>query len=507
MSNKKIIKGTMVLGVAGLISKFLGIFLKIPLQRLIHDDGMGIFSLPFPIYTIMLSISIIGLPAAISKMISEKMALGDYRGATRVFKISFYIIIGLGLLSSCLLFYGVAYMITLLDWPEQTYHCIKALAPAPFFVSIMSAFRGYFQGMQIMTPTALSQIVEQLGRVIIGISLAYIYIGKGIGHAAAGASFGATGGAFLGALLLLFYYLTQGKSLGDASPYTYTRQGNDTIIIIKNLVCIAIPISCGAILSSVMVLVDSIIVPGRLLGAGYTLEGATILYGRLTGKAITLTNVPLSFSTAIAASLVPAISEANSKGNTKELKKRIQTGIKITTLIALPSAIGIYILSNPIIHLLWGSKEAGGDILKVLAGNILFIAIAQTLTAILQGLNKAFVPVKNLFLGVIVKIIVSYFLLATHLNIVGAVVGSICGYIIVVILNYREVKKSISLTIPLKNVVLKPIFATIIMSIIVVFTFDYGLVILQHENLATIIAIFFGIFSYGGTTFLMGVDY
>lgn len=502
MSNKKFIKGAFILGIAGLTAKFLGVFFKIPLQRLIHDEGMGLFGLPYPIYTIMLSISIIGLPAAVSKMISEKIAVGDYGGVRRVFRISFFIIIGLGIFSSCFLFFGAKAIITLLDWPQETYYSIIGLSFAPFFVSIMSAFRGYFQGMQIMIPTALSQIMEQIGRVIIGVGLAYMYIERGIGYAAGAASFGATAGAFFGALLLLFYYLKRRKTLVDYSLYTYKKDRDGTLIIIRRLIWLAIPITIGAILSSIMGLMDSIIVPGRLLQGGYTLEGATILYGRLTGKAVTLMNVPLTFSMAMAASLVPAISEANSRKNMRELIEKAQTGIKITMMIALPATIGLSLLASPIVHLLWGQTEAGGNILKILAFNVLFIALAQTLTSILQGMNKVFVPVRNLFIGVIVKVIISYFLLVTHFNIIGAVIGSICGYFSVAVLNYIEIRKSISLKILIKEVIIKPVFATMIMAIIVVFIFNYSYLRLQREALATILSILCGMISYGGVILL-----
>ncbi|SET67382.1 stage V sporulation protein B [Natronincola peptidivorans] len=504
MSNNRLIKGAVVLGVAGITAKFLGIFFKIPLQRLIHDEGMGLFGLPYPIYTIMLSISIIGLPAAVSKVISEKMAMKDFAGVRKVFRVSFFMIISVGIFSSCFLYFGAKSIIQLLDWPEETYYSLVGLSLAPFFVSIMSCFRGYFQGMQIMMPTALSQIIEQIGRVIIGVGLAYLYIDKGIGYAAGAASFGATAGAFLGALLLLFYYLKRRKNLIDYSTYTYNKNKEKVTSIMKRLIWLAIPITIGAILSSVMGLMDSIIVPGRLLQGGYTPEGATILYGRLTGKAGTLMNVPLTFSMAMAASLVPAISEANSKKNIKELREKAETGIKITLMIALPATVGLALLASPIIHLLWGKTEAGGDILKILAFNVLFISVAQVLTSILQGMNKVFVPVRNLFIGVTIKVIVSYFLLATYLHIIGAVIGTVCGYCTVMFLNYLEIRKSITLKISIKEVIIKPVFSTLAMAAAVILSFHHSYIWFQYEAAATLLAILFGMITYGFMMFLIG---
>jgi len=204
MSNKKLLKGAFILAFAGLTAKFLGIFFKIPLQRLIGDEGMGLFGLPYPLYTVMLSISITGFPAAVSKLISEKLANEDIGGANRIFRVSLAMLISIGLFSSAFLFFGAHYIIELLDWPRDSYYSIVGLSMAPLFVSIMSAFRGYFQGMQLMVPTAISQIVEQIGRVVIGVGLSYYTISMGIGYAAGAASFGASAGSILGVTITYF---------------------------------------------------------------------------------------------------------------------------------------------------------------------------------------------------------------------------------------------------------------------------------------------------------------
>ena len=495
MSNKKFLKGAFILASAGLLAKFLGIFFKIPLQRLIHDEGMGLFGLPYPIYTVLLSVSIIGFPAALSKLISEKLAIGDYRGAKKIFNVSFIMLLIIGLASSAILFLTAKHIIVLLKWPIDSYYSIVGLSLAPLFVSIMSAFRGYFQGLQIMTPTAISQIIEQIGRVVFGIVLAYVFISKGIGYAAGAASFGASIGAFLGSLVLLVCYIKYHRKfpiIGERN--IYIRESTSTII--RNVLWIAFPITIGAVLSSIMGLIDSVIVISRLLQSGYSAEGATILYGQLTGKAVTLMNVPLTFSMAMAASLVPAISESFSKKNIIELREKAAAGLKTTIIIALPASIGLALLSSQIVHLLWGKTEAGGDILKVLAINVLFIALAQTLTGVLQGINKVFLPVRNLIVGVIIKMIVSNILLVTHLNILGTVIGSIVGYFVITILNFIALRRAIGIKIHLKEMIILPLIAASIMSVVVLVAFNYINTIISIESIATLGAIFIGVVSY-----------
>ena len=374
MSNKKLLKGAFILALAGLAAKFLGVFFKIPLQRLIGDEGMGLFGLPYPLYTLMLSISITGFPAAISKLISERLAYEDIEGANRIFKISLAMLILIGLFSSAFLFFGAEYIITLLNWPQDAYYSIRGLSIAPLFVSIMSAFRGYFQGMQFMGPTAISQIVEQVGRVVIGVGLSYYTISMGIGYAAGAASFGASAGAILGVAVLVIYYFlfNQGpRRIYFKSTNKTTHRKVSSWAVVKEIIWFAIPISIGGILSSIMTLIDAIMVPSRLIQGGYSPAEITILYGQLTGKAVTLVNVPLTFSIAMAASIIPAIAESYSKNNSYELKNKIKSSMKTTMIIAFPAAAGLYLLAPQIIGLLWGQGEAGGHILRILSFNVI----------------------------------------------------------------------------------------------------------------------------------------
>lgn len=499
MSNKKLLKGAFILAFAGIFAKFLGVFFKIPLQKLIGDEGMGLFGLPYPLYTVMLSISITGFPAAISKVISERFAYEDMDGVNRVFAVSLTMLISIGLFSTAFLYFGASYIIKLLDWPKASYYSIIGLSIAPLFVSIMSAFRGYFQGMQMMGPTAISQIVEQIGRVVVGVGLSYYTISMGIEYAAGAASFGASAGAIMGSVVLVVCYFIfrknhRNRSLGSSRRSEPNKVS--AISIAKEITWLAIPISIGGILSSVMTLIDAVMVPSRLLEAGYTVEGVTVLYGQLTGKAVTLMNVPLTFSVAMAASMIPAIAESYSRNNLYELGEKTRSAIRITMIICLPATIGLSILAPQIIGLLWGTGEAGGDILRVLAFNVIFISLAQVFGSILQGMNKVYIPLRNLLIGIGIKVVLSYYLLVSQLNILGAVVGSIVGYSVVMILNFMEVKKSIRFKIDIKNSIFKPIIGCISMVAIIYITYPYLYLKLLSQNIATLASIVAAILIY-----------
>lgn len=510
MSKKKLLKGVFVLAFAGLLAKFLGVFFKIPLQGLIGDEGMGLFGLPYPLYIVMLSISITGFPAAISKLISERLAYKDVEGANKIFLVSFIMLTCIGLFSTGFLYFGAGHIIKLLSWPQESYFSIVGLSLAPLFVSIMSAFRGYFQGMQLMLPTAVSQIVEQIGRVVIGVGLAYYTIDKGIGYAAGAASFGASAGAILGFLVLLISYIIFRKRPGNGHVIINSKENviqNSSYYIVRQIIWFAVPISIGGILSSVMTLVDAIIVPSRLLQGGYTVEGLTSLYGQLTGKAVTLMNVPLTFSAAMATSLIPAIAESYSKKNIGELEEKTGTAIKTTIIIAFPAAIGLFILAPQIIYLLWGRGQLGASILRVLALNVVFISLAQISSSILQGINKIFIPLRNLFFGVIVKIIISYYLLLSSLNILGAVIGSIAGYFLVMVLNFIEVRRNIKFNLEIKSTIIKPILASGLMVISIYFIYPSIYLKILNENIATLASIFVAVLVYAVTIYLSGAIY
>jgi len=191
MSKKSFVKGAGILAVSGLIVKFIGAVFRIPLTNIIGTEGIGLYQLAYPIYAFLLVASTSGLPVAISKMVSEEIALGNHYGAYRIFRISLRLLTLLGIVTSIILLAGSGLISKLQGNPKSIYG-LMAISPALFFVSVMSAYRGYFQGMHMMTPTALSQIIEQLGKLIIGLTLAALWIPKGPEYAAAGAILGVT---------------------------------------------------------------------------------------------------------------------------------------------------------------------------------------------------------------------------------------------------------------------------------------------------------------------------
>lgn len=493
------IKGAFILGAAGIVVKILGAFFRIPLANLIGDDGMGYYQSAYPIYLLLLVISTAGFPTAIAKIVSEKVALGDRYGAHRVFKVSFIALFFVGIVTSSILFFGAKFISHVLIKNPQSYYSMMAIAPALFFVPIMSAFRGYFQGLQNMKPTAISQIIEQFGRVVLGITLAYVLLNRGLEIAAAGATFGATAGAFVGAIMMTFIYFKYRDK--DTSTLEQTHDIEKTGDIIKELLSIAIPITIGAAVLPIMQAIDAGIVMRRLQAIGYNEAASNGLYGQLTGMANPLINLPQVLTAALQISLVPAVSHLATKRDKNALYGTIEAGTRIALLIGLPAAVGLVILSKEIMMLLYPlqieSAINASTILSILGFGVIFLSLFQTQTGIIQGLGKPFIPVKNLFIGAIIKLILSYVLIGIPtLNVRGAAIATVVGYGIAALLNFIYIMNYTEIKLDYLNVLIKPLISVAIMGIVVKHLYKFMYVYLGN-NKATIIAVSVGALIYG----------
>lgn len=498
VKKQSLLKGTFILGVAGIFAKFLGFFFRWPLQILIGDEGIGYYQMSYPLYMFFVAVAS-GVPIAISKMVSEKSALGDKEGIILVIRKSLIFMITMGLGFSLLIIVFSKNIIAFLKWDDKAYYSLISIALAPFFISIMCAFRGFFQGLQNMNYTAISQIIEQLGRVIFGVGLAYLLLPKGIEYAAGGAAIGAAAGGVLGSIYMILKYLKIRKTINVG------RVKNDLTVMSK-LLYIAIPISLGAAAGTIMNLIDSILVPQKLLEAGYNYKQATIIYGQLTGKAAILINLPLTLSAALSVSLVPIIAEKFILNNRKELVSKVDLAIRACMVVAIPSMMGLFFMAYPILNLIFPGQVGGYKILKYLSISIPFIILAQASTAILQGLGRFIRPVINLVIGCGVKTICTYFLVSSKfINVYGAVIGTILGYIVTTILNMRLLKKTLNIKIEYYNVIIKPGYASAIMmlAVILIYTGIYNKT--MSLNIACIVAIFAGIIIYSILLLLFGI--
>lgn len=489
MKKQSLIKGSLILGVAGILTRFLGLFFRWPLIMLIGDEGIGYYQMSYPLYMFFVAMAS-GVPVAISKMISENNAVNDIEGSFQVMKESAILMTIIGTGTTLTLFLFAKPIISFLRWDPKSYYSLIGISFAPLVISYMTIFRGFFQGLQNMTPSAISQIIEQVGRVIFGVGLAIVLLPKGIEYSAGGAAFGATAGAVLGGSYLYSKYKKLKKSCN-------IKKIGSNPEILNNILKIAIPISLGATVGTIMSLIDSILVPQKLLEAGFTNIQSTVLYAQLTGKASVIVNIPLTLSMAICTSLIPIIAENFILKKHSELINKINISMKMSSIIAIPCTFGIFFLAEPIMKFIFPGRFEGIEILKYLSLSIPFIIITQTTTSILQGTNNYIKPVINLLIGCSVKIVLTWTLVPIKsINIYGAVIASIGAYVVSTILNLITMKATLRIKLNLYEILIKPMYASIIMMIFVLISYNITYYITISNSISCLISIFLGIIVY-----------
>jgi len=502
MNKKTFLRGAAILGVTGLIVQVLGAIFRIPLANIIGADGMGYYQTVYPIYVFLLVFSTNGAPAAISKMTSERLTLGRADEAHRVFKLSFIFMFVFGLLASSVLFFFARQIISLMDAHEKSYYAMAAIAPALLFIPIMSVYRGYFQGMQEMLPTALSQFVEQTVRVGAGLALALILLPQGVEYAAGGASLGTSVGPVAGIIvIIIIYYLNRSRILNViAKDKSAGAERESSKSIFKTLALIAVPITIGVSIYPIMNLADSILVIRRLTATGLDKDAANALYGQLTGMAGPIINVPMALALSMAISMVPAIAAANSSKDTDFLNTNVRLGVRTAMIIGAPCSFGLITLADPIMRLLYplqvaSAVNATGPLI-ILSSGIVFLCVAQTMAGVLQGMGKLGTAVLSITVGFVVKCAATYLLTtAGGLNIEGAAIGSVLGFITVALISFSAVAHFTKIRFDLVLSVVKPLIAGIVMGVLVVVSYKI-FTLAAGGRLATVIAVLVGIASY-----------
>lgn len=490
MKKQSLIKASLILGIAGIVARFFGLFFRWPLIMLIGDEGVGYYQMSYPLYMFFVAMAS-GVPVAISKMISEKKAKGDIEGIFVIVKESTFLMMMLGIGTTLILFFFAKPIIRFVQWDMKSYYALLGISFAPFVISIMTIYRGFFQGLQNMTPSGVSQILEQLGRVIIGVGLAIFLLPKGIEFAAGGAAFGAAAGGVIGASYLYEKYKKVKKEM-------WNKRVKSNPEVLTSILRIALPISLGATVGTIMSLIDSILVPQKLMQSGVTSEMATVLYAQLTGKANVITNIPLTLSMALGTALIPIIAENYIMNRRKDVQDKVQLSIKLSMLIAMPCTLGLYFLAGPIMMVIFPGKYDGILILKYLSISVPFIIITQTTTSIMQGIGHYIRPIINLFIGCIVKVVLTYLLVPIpEINIYGAVIASIAAYIIATVLNMISIKRKLKLSLNVIQTFIKPIIASVVMIIISLFSYSFVYNKTGSNTYSCLIAIFLGIIIYG----------
>lgn len=478
-NNNKFLKGTLILTVSSIVVKVIGSLNWIILSRVLGGEGIGLYQMGFPIYLMAITLSSAGIPVAISIITAEKLAQKDFLGAKRVFNVSLRLLFVTGLVFASALFFGAQWLIDH-HWIRdgRAYYSIIALAPAVFFVTFLASFRGYLQGWQIMTPTAASEIVEQLMRVVTMIVFANMFMPHGLAYAAGGASMGAGVGAFCALLVLMWFYRRLKHKLKEDLQHQNPLATRESArAIISRLLRLALPVSMSSLMLPVVANLDLLIVPQRLEAAGFHISQATEFFGYLTGMAVPLINLATIFTAAMTISLVPAISESRALNDVFGIRAKTRTAFRVALIITCPCFVGMYFLAEKIAALIYNAPGAASAIQTMSVG-IMLLGLHQISTGILQGLGRTSIPVINMILAAAVKVFLSWTLTAIPtLGIRGAAMATVVDFGLAAILNMIFIYKYTGFALSFGGV-FKPAAAAAVMGAavygVITLTADWG---------------------------------
>ena len=451
--------GAALLAMATIIVKVVGAFYKIPLKMIIGDQGFGYFNTAYNIYALLLLVSTAGLPIAMSRMISQATATGQYNQVRRVYATARGIFLGLGVVSTGLMM-GFSHQLAAFQKQPDAWAAIFCLGPCALLMCVMSTYRGFFQGQGDMRPTSNSQIIEAFFKLAVGLALAYgvMKMTNSVAYAAGAAILGVTVSCLVSVIYLNRRQRPAFRELPitDDVPLSYGKTA-------KQLLAIAVPITIGSAGLQLLTVIETNLYMGQLLSANGLSQGAADTTKGIYDMCFTVFNMPCSFTVPITTSVLPAITAMLATGDHTGAKATEESAARITGLLTLPCAVGLSVLAKPVMGLLGGYTGEklllAGNILTVLGINVFFYGVIQYTNVVLQSHGYAFIPVINTLVCGGAKLLVVYILVGNpHIGILGAPIGMLLGYLSIGIMNLV----AISLINPHKSKILANILRPVI---------------------------------------------
>lgn len=453
VNNNFIVQGS-ILAIAGVFVRILGLFKRIPLPYIIGDIGNSYYSAAYDIFQLFWIISAYGIPVALSKLVSQKVSKGEYRNADKIFKCTLNFAITIGLASTLIVFFFSNDLASLFREP-MSYLAVKVISPTIFMVCILSVFRGYYQGMGTMIPTAISQIIEQIATVFVGLAAAYFLTGYGTkvglilhnenykyAYGATGAVLGCVVGAFCATLFLILLYrsnLTRFRKNIYKDP---TNKLDSTLSIYKAIFLTIIPVVISSSVTTISNLCDHYLHNLIMDVRGFSAL-KTVNWGIYTGKYMVLVSVVLALSSAMGAATVPTLSGHVKKKEFDIAASKVSSVIRITMLVAIPAATGLAVLAPSVVYLLFSStNEVAPTLLRIGGIGIVLFSLSSITSYILQGINHLYTPIKNALIALVVHLLLMTSLLYfTDLKVYSIAISNNVFAFIMCFLNLKAICK------------------------------------------------------------------
>lgn len=498
-----------ILGIAGILTRIIGMIYRIPVTNIIGPEGNGYYAAAYQVYTVMLLISSYSLPLAVSKLVSTRFAKNEYNNANRIFKSALFFALTTGGFVCLLLFFGADFFARNLMSEPLSAIALKIFAPTLLIVAVMGVIRGYFQGMGTMVPTAISQIVEQIINALVSIIAAgyLVKYGAKVGallknesyapaYGAAGSTLGTSLGALAGLILLLGILLYMG-----AEFKAYKRKDTESVLekysgLIYILIITVIPVILSTAIYNISEILSNSMFNKIMIIKGFE-KTKSYIWGVYSGEYKILLNVPIALSNAMSASVVPALTSCIASGDYKCARKRVSQAMRFTIIISMPCMAGLFVLAEPIMRMLFrDGYEMAATMMRLGCINIILYSISTLSNGILQGLGKMRIPVRHAFFSLLVHLTVLYILLSnTGLGIYSVIIANFCFAGLMSLLNHAAIRRTIKYRQEKVRTFIIPAISAIIMAVAT------GLVYFLFSNMfgnmiGTIISIIIGAFVY-----------
>ncbi len=504
--NKKIRNGIImqgsILAIAGLIARAIGIIRRIPLTNIIGDAGNGYYSVAYEVYSIILLLSSYSLPLAVSKLVAARVSRGQYKNADRILKgaLLFSVISG-GLACSFVLIFADWLAGAVMGQPMSAIG-LRFLAPTLLIVAIMGVFRGYFQGLNSMTPTAISQIVEQIFLVIFSLLFADMFFSKGASYSelmlndqygpawgAAGATIGCGIGALAGLFFLVGIFLLANQNRKKKLRKDLTKVQESYSGVIRIILLTIIPVILSTVVYNLCGIIDQGIYNHHMNSLGLE-ELKTINWGIYSGKYKVLINLPIALASAMCSALVPSLTANISNQNKQAARDKIASAIRVTMLVTIPCAVGLSILGKPIISMLWPDDNSlAAKMLLFGTLSIVFYALSTLGNGILQGINKLHVPIINALIALALHLVIYFIMLkGMDLDIFAVIYANIFFSLIMCLLNHLAIYRYIGYHQEFKRTFFLPIVCSALMGAICFGAYHF-IRLFAPDNISCIIAI------------------
>lgn len=460
-----------ILAMASMIVRVIGLLYRAPLTAIIGDEGNGYYGTAYNIYTIILMVSSYSMPSAISKLMAQKLAVGEYRNANRVFRCALTYGVLVGLVGSGLLFFGARFLV-----PDVAVCVLQVFAPTVFLFGILGSMRGYFQARGSMVPTSVSQILEQLANAVVSIAAAWLLMQTAVGAdptrraqlGAMGSALG-TGAGVLIALLFMVFCFRRSKEgrkaeiLSDA-----TGKAEKYRIFLRDTILVITPFMLSGVIMNLTTSLNQTIYMRMLIdlkGAGET--ATTTLYGIFSNKAVVISNIPISIATAVSSAIIPGISAAYARRDETGARRQVGNAIRITSIVAIPSAVGLAVLARPITMLMFPqmeSLELASSLLSLLAVTVIFYSISTITNAALQSIGRMNLPLISAGIALVVQTVVLVALLRfTDLDVRALVLVSILYSVMIFAVNQYYLRRFLGIRQDVRRDYLQPLVCAALM--------------------------------------------